>query len=206
MRKKLFAVFLCAITLTLGMVGVASATLIDFAIDEDKSSVDFDNVDTWGFYGSSSIVVDLADGLGDESFSLSDGQSYTLDFFDITINAEGFLSGGTADIQATLAFSSPFLSDVTSTGDGGWFTIAGFISGGYLSWLDMPQILTLDNGNYFDVDFEDIRVLGLGNSTTVTATVTAHAATPVPEPATMLLLGIGLIGLSGFGRNKFPKR
>jgi PEP-CTERM motif len=33
----------------------------------------------------------------------------------------------------------------------------------------------------------------------------AGYTTPVPEPSTVLLLGLGLVGLAGFGRKKFKK-
>ena len=40
---------------------------------------------------------------------------------------------------------------------------------------------------------------------TVFADNGANGSLSVPEPATLLLLGVGLVGIAGFGRKKFKK-
>ena len=191
MKKSL--VFVLAVTLFFGTVTIAGALPISFDIDGPGSSVSITGTSSWGFGGSSSLGYTKAANLDSQIFNLTDdGDSYTFEFFDLNIYSEGFLSGGTADIRATLAFTDPKSISVDGSGSGSWFTVYGSFSGGMLTWTNLPKYVPVGTDSYFSVDFSDIMEIGFGNSATVWATITAYegpytgGGIPAPEPATAL--------------------
>jgi len=194
--KKL-TILLCSLTLVFGVVGNAAA--LSFTVSSSGSSVIIDPVIT---IGNTTLEYDIM--LNPGSFDIGVGDTQDMEFFSLTASGTGI---GVADIEATLAFSTPAIS-TTGGGDVGWFTVFGQISGGVLSWDGLPDINTTEEGNIISIDFEDGIALVCGDTATVNAYITylGEGSVSVPEPETMLMLGFVLLGLVGVSRKRFNQR
>ena len=223
LKRKVGGIFLpfLIVTLVLGLVGSASATPVTFDVDGPSDSyVGFTDYtegvsitlfgQTLTFADDSTLTVTLANLASVPNFTLGDNESTTIDFFTFHVEGTGV---GTFSLEANLNFDTPDL-DASNTGSGGWGTYTvpwwaggGTYSGGIFSWDNAVQDFLLADGNTVRIAMEDGFAIGAGADAIVHATITNNGggAAPVPEPSTILLMGIGLLGLVGYSRKRSKK-
>lgn len=208
MLLKKLGLILGSVMLTALSSLALAAPMLNFDIDSDNSSVDSSGL---SLCSDCTANFTLDGGLGNQIFSLAEGDSYTFDFFGVEANGPSSGLGTVGGfVTAIMAFESPDASPAQGTGIGGaaWAWFFGFGGAGGLTFelAGQPGTITAADSSMFDVSFSTVgdtcSGIGCTLNQTVSATITALKVAEVSEPGTLALLGIALSVLVA-SRKKF---
>jgi len=106
-------------------------------------------------------------------------------------------------------FSASYTTTFSNTGSDPSDALIDYVGGDFIT---DPGYLLVKDGNQdpawylFDISTwngtDDIDLTGFWPGNGAISHVSIYGGDPVPEPATMLLFGIGLVGIAGLGRNR----
>lgn len=207
-KVRVLFVILCATFLVFGMVAIASAWTIDAsALDPQpvRPSADPYSTYAWGYAGDQSSTNDILgfilgpilQGYSELYKENSDGteDGSLQDSYDSTITSNGATIEYTGGPYIT-APPVPYILVKDGKALPNWYLIK-LEGGNPLVVWDGKETITLTNF-FLDTDPET----GNQNGGSISHVSLFGVNTMVPEPGTLLLLGLGLVGLAGL-RRKF---
>ena len=121
---------------------------------------------------------------------------------DMPYYGEGLAQGYNVALSVTQALLAYYLPDLNIYSIDVFSLMDEFINGGYFDNTTNMLIANLGSNESY-LFWDDIHPTTYAHSLIADA-VYAKVA-PVPEPSTIVLMGLGLVGLAGMGRKKFRK-